>query len=249
MSPKRAALMLALAVLLMAGGFALGRANVPEVGLATAVTTSPPPTTAPETTAAVTEAVTEPPGNVYPISHIIAGHCEQLGDLEVTLHGIVSRDSEWGYESINISVVEIHSDEPNFYQLIEGISTHQGHLRDEYGFSLDDWNQDGFVDLSLLIREGGALHNSPSYYWLWDGKQNCFVENVELAEASTISDIALDDSDPPRVLGFWQSSLSRSGYIYYDYIDGRFVATDKQELHLIDGEWVVVEETRVSYGD
>ena len=247
MSPKRAALMLALAVLLMAGGFVLGRVSVPEVELAAAVTTAPPTTVAPSTTAAVTEAVTEPQGNVYPITHVIAGHCEQLGDFEVTLHGIVSREPDSHFDTANISVMEIRNDGMGFYQLIEGLGTCVPESILDYGFYLEDWNQDDYLDLSLGRHMGGALHNSPGYFWLWDSMQNCFVENVELAEASIISDIALNDSDPPRVLGFWQSSLTRCGYIYYDYIDGRFVATDKQELHLIDGEWVVVSETREPY--
>ena len=261
MSPKRAALMLLLAVLLVAGGFVLGRVSVPEVGLATAVTTSPPPTTAPETTAVM---VTEPPGNVYPVSHVIAGHCEQLGDFEVTLHGIVSGEANRSYESVNISAVEIRSKESGFYQLIAGIDTYIPASAGDFGFYFEDWNSDGYLDLSLERYLGGTMHNTPSYFWLWDVEDGHFEENGGLMVASETSTLTVISREPPRVRGYWRGGPAEGCHIYYDYINGRFVAAEMEETyfddetedgyltiisHLINGEWVIVEETRVSYGD
>jgi len=258
MSPKRAALTLLLAVLLVAGGFVLGRASVPEVELATAVTTSPPPTTAPETTAVM---VTEPPGNVYPVSHVIAGHCEQLGDFEVTLHGIVSRNPARFRSHISINVIEIRASAPDFYQLIEGLSTDQEHLRDNYGFSLDDWNGDGYIDLSLLIHEGGIMMNSPNYFWLWDTSNSRFVKNTELMEISESATVGFTGDNAHRIFAFTHYGASKWGGTFYDYLENHFIAVEMQEClweeqengfwgiltrtyHLIDGEWTVTSETR-----
>ena len=294
MHPKRSALMLVLAVLLMAGGFVLGRVTLPEaeVAVTEAVTTSPPiTTTAQETTATVTDShIITSQGAVYdlawarevfeggdyfspdtiePVTHVMAWYLTQLGSVEVTLHCFWGRMMDDDFGRLNIYAIEIRAIGSNFYQCIDNLSTRMrfyGFYEDGFNrtFTLGDWNQDGHVDFSLLIQEGGTMQNTPSYFWLWDAEQNCFVENAELREASEVSTLMMARDGTPRVVSYWRGCPVLSVQVYYNYIDGHFIATEMHEHHwgdeiedgyllvtyrMIDGEWTVVPETRAPLGD
>ena len=298
MSPKRAALMLALAVLLMAGGFALGRASVPEVEVTmttappttSPTTTAPPPTTAPETTTPPDSGMTAnqdaaydfewawevfeggdyfSPDTIEPVTHKMAWYLAQLGTVEVTLHCYWGRMLDDDFGRLNIYAIEIRDLRSDFYQRIDNISTRirfYGFYDEGFNrtFTLGDWNMDGHVDFSMLVQEGGTMRNTPSYFWLWDEKQNCFVENDELCEISSGATLVVDKSDPPRLMSYWREGPAKRWHVYYDYVNGHFVEVESQEWsweeqddgswleivttsHLIGDEWVVVDETREPY--
>ncbi|MNI56670.1 hypothetical protein D3C73_1116880 [compost metagenome] len=63
-----------------------------------------------------------------------------------------------------------------------------------FGFDLDDWNFDGYLDISLWKDRGGTSLNAPHYYWLWDNEQGRFVINKELGDLSEETYVGLDYS-------------------------------------------------------
>ncbi|MDR0915746.1 MAG: hypothetical protein LBN02_00945, partial [Oscillospiraceae bacterium] len=56
----------------------------------------------------------------------------------------------------------------------------------------DDWNFDGYLDLSIFRASGGSMRNEPCYYRLWDSAAGRFVENGILEELSDTSNLYVD---------------------------------------------------------
>jgi rhodanese-related sulfurtransferase len=128
-----------------------------------------------------------------------------------------------------------------------------------YGFSFDDWNFDGFMDISLWRSPGGTMRNNPTYYWLWDNSIGQYVRNEQLENMSNWS--------TPRIYEELQlvECFTRSGWdwnatVYFEYQNGSFVEVKYVERNvgrpddennydtritvneLINGKWVVTNE-------
>jgi len=124
--------------------------------------------------------------------------------------------------------------------------------KEQYGFRLDDWNFDGFLDISLRSFPGGSMRNEPSYYWLWDSNFGKFVENKQLEKLSDFSGLMVDQ-EIKQVTGYTREG---GGYsiVYYEYKNGEFVRVKSYaEIaeydsirviteELINGEMVVTED-------
>ena len=96
---------------------------------------------------------------------------------------------------------------------------------ESYGFSLDDWNFDGYLDVSLMRSPGGSMHNSPHYYWLWDQQQERFVENFELEDLS--DEHTLEISDHNQIFASTYG-LTWHYILFYQYNDGHYVLHRKK---------------------
>ena len=94
--------------------------------------------------------------------------------------------------------------------------------KDVYGFSFDDWNFDGFIDISLWQYPGGTMMNNPTYYWLWDTRLKKFVENENLKTFSDESTLSID-SELKQIKGFEKYGNGQWGDFFYEYRNGNFV--------------------------
>ena len=93
-----------------------------------------------------------------------------------------------------------------------------------WGFSLRDYNFDGYLDMSLMMLEGGSSRNSPSYFWLWDAEIEQFVKNHQLMEMSSWSQIGANPRIQ-RIVTFSRSGMGNYYDGFYKYVDGEFVPT------------------------
>jgi len=135
---------------------------------------------------------------------------------------------------------------------------------DMHGFSFDDWNFDGFMDMSLWRSPGGSMRNNPTYYWLWDNEIGQFVRNEELENMSQWSTPRVDE-ELLLIACFTRSGWDWNATAYFEYQDGNFVTVksvernvgrpdehNRYDIHtiiseLIDGEWVVTDEYVVDW--
>lgn len=99
---------------------------------------------------------------------------------------------------------------------------------DEYGFSLDDWNFDGYLDISLWSYEGGTMGNSPHYYWLWDKDKNEFVECEELEELSGTTSVH-NDLEKKQVIARGKFP-GGNDFNYYEWQNGKLILIKTEEV-------------------
>jgi len=92
---------------------------------------------------------------------------------------------------------------------------------DDPGLAFDDWNFDGFLDLSLWKYVGGTLGNAPHYFWLWDIDLRIFVANEELEMISEGSAL-VTDIENNRLISSWRESPWEIGVNYWEYRNGQF---------------------------
>lgn len=100
-----------------------------------------------------------------------------------------------------------------------------------YGFSLDDWNFDGFLDISLWMHEGGTSLNSPHYYWLWDDNENCYIRNQDLEDINGNTYMDIDKQNRQIVAAERRSD----GYFhgYYKWQAGEIVLVKTEDLEYV----------------
>jgi len=91
-----------------------------------------------------------------------------------------------------------------------------------FGFEFDDYNFDGYLDMSIRRFPGESSHDRTHYYWLWDNDLQQFVYDWKLSEAVTEENFiefsviqSIHDEMPPftfRLLGRfiegWSSDVS-----------------------------------------
>lgn len=94
----------------------------------------------------------------------------------------------------------------------------------DYGFQITDWNFDGYPDISLHAFEGGTMLNVPTYYWLWDSKEQKYTECDILNEISQTSYLTTNNQEVV-------ASYKDFGYVsvYYEW--------DQNTLLPIRSEW------------
>ncbi len=208
------------------------------------------------------------PDIVHPISHIMVENIESIGSCEFVLHGFYGVESSSDPDAYllphtMINAIEIRAINGSFHQRIDGLSTFLPISMDNYGFSFDDWNADGSLDLSLLLFEGGSMRNQPALFWLWDSEQERFVENEQLTELSDYATLFLDPETDSHVITSARAGLEKHIQEYYEYQDGRFCLMERERFFdqkkddisyrvtqiskLVDGEMIVVEEKRVPF--
>lgn len=100
-----------------------------------------------------------------------------------------------------------------------------------YGIAFDDWNFDGYLDISMFAYPGGSMGNSPHYYWLWNSKQGKFVENTDLEDISEGCRVSITENNQIEAL----TKHGAMGYtiFYYEYENNNFILK-KLEEHKAD---------------
>jgi len=106
----------------------------------------------------------------------------------------------------------------NFFQELNDLNARMHTFEGEFGFRFNDWNFDGYLDISLPVYPGaGSSH--PHFVWLWDGNE--FVRNAQL-EAIFEYTSAFVDTEINRVKTF-SGRMRHWTESHYEYKNGDFV--------------------------
>lgn len=98
------------------------------------------------------------------------------------------------------------------------------------GFSLEDVNFDGYLDIRLYDCPAGT-YLEEYIYLVWDPKTACFVHDSQLSEIP----LARFDQEKQLIYGMTKSGASYHCYYTYQYIDGVLTLIDVQEEEATQG--------------
>jgi len=140
-------------------------------------------------------------------------------------------------ENTNISEIQIEA-KGQFFQWLNGFETHQSMKMDNYGFELQDFNNDGYLDIALYCRP--SVVDPVHLFWLWDNKQKKFVPNEQLQEINGDWQFFQLDDDG-RIKAFSRSGGGIEwGFAWYEYRNGMFVLVESEDGKILfeekDGE-------------
>ena len=146
---------------------------------------------------------------------------------------------------------------PKYYSSESPDTTVPIEQSDTMGLLFEDYNFDGYVDMSLWKHQGGTSTNEPRFYWLFDIDTMQFVSNSQLEDISYSSWIGIDN-ELKQISG---NSRNRDGYViwYYEFRADEYVHVKTKTMtvdertgdsiiwhtvisELIDGEMVVTED-------
>jgi len=174
-----------------------------------------------------------PPSLISPINYNVSKKINsQIPEFNFYINGndirdyYLQHDMNRYYLSYSNTVIEsiIIKDNNNvIIQEISGLETATPACEEnQYGFSFDDWNFDGFFDISLWKFQGGSMHNNPTYYWLWDNSLGKYIENKELEERSDWCSLSTDE-ELQQVVGYTSAGAFGNVHCFYEYSNGRFI--------------------------
>ncbi len=195
---------------------------------------------------------------------------EQLPEFTFRLTGSNTKACElfdnktkyyFDFKRTQIDNITITDNTGAIIQTINGLDTNNpASEKLMYGLSFDDWNFDGFIDISLWKYPGGTSLNSPHYYWLWDNNAGLFAENAELIEISNYSLLGINLEEKQLECITKYGGFGNISQIY-QYKDNKFVLVSFVEYklasspneddkyiirittgELVDGTMVVTEE-------
>ena len=217
--------------------------------------------------AATTQAAATQDDDAGSINHTVTKRIhESLPEFAFTLHGdenIDDSDPEFRLATAGVTAIEITGE--GFRQRLDGFETefvvpHEGN--DDYGLVLDDFNNDGFLDLRLHYYT--TMREEISLFWLWDSALKQFVRNGQLEELSDARHFAREE-DGTRMYRFLKGYMEELGVpsfndYYYEYIEGEFVLTEYsimwyedegedsyeciETYKLVDGKMELASQTR-----
>lgn len=152
------------------------------------------------------------------------------------------------FEYIDISKLTISDKNGSFKQEFTNLSTEiwaSENKNNMYGLAFDDWNFDGYLDVSLWQEVGGTMRNSPHYYWLWDNKAGLYVENTQLFEISDYSTISIVPNKN-QITNFMHIGPEGDSIGYWEYIKDEYIWVKSKSIEwLNDDEYiyhVIIEE-------
>lgn len=135
-----------------------------------------------------------------------------------------------------ISKIIIENEALNIFQELLFLETSTPNITSfPYGLSFDDWNFDGFMDISLWIAEGGTSLNSPSYFWLWNNEKQKYVRNKDLEEISSETFMGIDTKKQQIYAKYRRNDGYYEGY--YIWQEGEVVL-----VRTVDTTWVNVKD-------
>jgi hypothetical protein len=199
------------------------------------------PTEAPTT---MTEASTLPRDKIESIYHTVTA-CIHPDMPEFTfgiigawtcvfhrkLNGEIEYDALNMRESINIREIQVCKADGQFVQWLAGFETNQNTKTENYGFELQDFNHDGYLDIVLYDRPG--VVDPMHLFWLWDAKQKKFVQNQQLQEINGEWQFFQLDDDG-RIKAFSRSGGGREwGLAWYQYRNGMFVLVESEDSEIL----------------
>ena len=128
-------------------------------------------------------------------------------------------------DDIEIKTIEIHQD--NESQPIQIIKTSAiPTITEDYvAFKIEDFNFDGYKDISLMQFSG--LVNAQYIYWLFEPKLGTFIQNAQFSEMIT-SPWEID-SENHSILSYWRWNALHQGTNYYKIINNQPVLVRQEE--------------------
>jgi len=197
---------------------------------------APELTTAPPTTI---EETTIPQEEIESIYHVITSKIHpDLPEFTFALIGDWTRvfPRKWGgeivydasnmRESTNIREIRVEA-EGSFFQWLDGFATCQRMEIENYGLELQDFNNDGYLDIALYYSAGAVdpIH----LFWLWDKGQEKFVRNEQLQEINADWQF-FQLEDDGRIKVFSRSGGGIEwGIAWYEYRNGAFVLVESED--------------------
>jgi len=195
-----------------------------------------------------------PPNVITPIDLTVTQRInEQMPEFTFRLtgysehHYLVNHNRTRFYRELvknSVESITITDENGNLIQEITDLQTaNQATSETMYGFSFDDWNFDGYLDISLWRFPGGSMLNAPTYFWLWDNSVGQFVRNADLEEFSDFSSLNII-SESRRIEGWTRFGAAGGASRVYEYRDGRFIMVESWERNLVqspydEDEWVL----------
>jgi rhodanese-related sulfurtransferase len=120
------------------------------------------------------------------------------------------------------AVLTISSADGSFLQEFSDIRTHFLRYRKfEEALKFDDWNFDGYLDISLWRFPGGSMGNRPHYFWLWNPETEEFTENFDLGQISSWSRVEIDYENN-LIISHVRDDNNIYFIDYWKYHDGNF---------------------------
>jgi len=165
---------------------------------------------------------------------------EDLPEMMFTIKGFkaIGSSAGWaGWEAGIINSITITYDNGMFFQELTDFESVINPKFLISSLSFEDWNFDGYIDISLT-RYDGVSSSLPHYYWLWDIDKGLFVRNVELEEFSNYEIVGVDKEE-----NLVYSTSGRMGHYtwrYYKYEYGKYVLVKKIVINRIyDDTWSI----------
>jgi len=147
------------------------------------------------------------------------------------LNGFYGGNDELEF-AVSIKDIKIYDNSGNHIQTIDSLNTFLWWKPiSDSDFSFDDWNNDGFLDISLFRIPGGSMGNRPTYYWLWDSQSQQFIENRELYALSENSFVSLDDY---KIKASTKKDHSTLVDAYFKFENGKLIFLYEHRKSLIE---------------
>ena len=147
--------------------------------------------------------------------------------------------SNWETHS-SIHTITIKNAAGTTIQVISGLDTERA-----WELEFQDWNFDGYLDMSLQRWIGGTSGNVPSFFWLWDLAREQFVLNDDLMSMNA----PVVDAERRLVSDAFRGGGGFYSFSLHEYRDGRFQAIQTGVWELIrypDDSGDVFQQTTVT---
>lgn len=136
----------------------------------------------------------------------------------------------------DILEIRITDYDGNFIQQIEGIPIIP--WMESLHISFEDYNFDGFLDMTIIKHAGGVRGGAPHHIWFWNEYMNKFIFNEKLSELSHGRNLEIN-MDTRQVMA-WFSSVTGRDYIFLEFIEGTPTAVGTLEwIHFDFHEWAI----------
>jgi rhodanese-related sulfurtransferase len=133
----------------------------------------------------------------------------------------------WTSDSIRVHTLTVTSPDGRLNQVFE-ILYADNHLvtAESPGLSFDDYNFDGYLDISLWYGIGGTARNVPTYYWLWD---NDAFEFAACEKLGRLNNVAID-AEAQQIIEYMANGAWNRITCYHEYIDGILTVVKSVEV-------------------
>ena len=147
---------------------------------------------------------------------------ESMPEFEFTLEGmhvLVTDNGEVWWDGHEIEALTITGTD-GLHQVFDSLYTSNTRAEESnsYGLELEDWNFDGFLDVSLLKYPGGAGSRGAYYFWLWNPETGRFEANTQLEELTYYSTLEAVPASG-YVVSYYQLDHDSYGTSSYRYED------------------------------